>query len=75
MQQAFFPLNLTIQLYFRVNSGFMNKSLNVMQAVCCLVAQRQAVLLSPHSEKSRIPGGDYVLDQRLQSRHLDSSKN
>lgn len=64
MQQAFFPMNLNaIQLYFRVNSDFINKSLNLMQAVPCLVAQRQPVLLSPQNtprDMSGIPGKDAV---------------
>lgn len=54
MQPAFFPLNLAIQLYFRVNSDFINKSLNVMQAVPRLVAQRQAVLLSPQNTQRNV---------------------
>ena len=68
MQQAFLPQNPAIQLYFGVNSDFINKSLDVMQAVPCLVAQRQAVLLSPpntQTDMPGIPGGDTVQDQRL----------
>lgn len=75
MQQAFSPLSLAIHLLFRVNSDFINKSLGVMQAVPCLVAQRPTVLLSPQNagrDGAGIPGRDAVWDQRLQRRALDS---
>lgn len=55
--EAFFPLNLAIQLYFRVNSDFINKSLNALQAVPRLASCTEAgPLLSPPNTRRDMPG-------------------
>lgn len=74
MQQAAFPLTLAIQLYYRANSDFFNKYLSVMQAVPCLVTQRQAALSSPQTPREtclRFQEKANVLDDGFQSKHLD----
>lgn len=52
--EAFFPLNLAVLIYFRVNSDFTKKSLNAMQAVPRLACRTEAgrSIISPeHPER------------------------